>query len=155
MRYSSIILLGIVATILFGYPLTGFSQSQDKTLIKEVSLTVEAPFSTANITINDQGLILYRASSPDTGISEINETSRISREQYNELAGFIISSDFFSLKDEYREDNLADATTYILTVKKDNLIKSVSCYGNCPGRILGIINKIKALWGKDILEVGI
>jgi len=49
-----------------------------------------------------------------------------------------------------------DATFYTIRVKKDNEIKAVSCYGQpCPEPVLEIIDKIKELWPKQILEIGI
>jgi len=32
---------------------------------------------------------------------------------------------------------------------------TVRCYGICPDQISQIIDKIKELWGKNILEVGL
>ena len=57
-----------------------------------------------------------------------------------------------------------DASTFTVTVKSllpglqeliDAKVYSVSCTGECHEQIVEIIRKIKKIWGKEILEVGI
>jgi len=147
----SICILAICFSNLFYSQITTV-QAED---ILEVKLEVHAPFSTATVIINNQGHIDYTANSPDTGINKLNDFSNITLEQFQELIDLINNNNFFSLEEKYIEENLADATTYTVTVKKGNQTKTVSCYGTCPEQVSKIIAKIKELWGREILEVGV
>ena len=65
----------------------------------------------------------------------------------------------------YQEENLMDATTYTITIRSLSSnsdpslqypgLHKVSCYGKCPEKVVEIRNKIKELWGKEILEIGV
>lgn len=123
--------------------------------ISEVKLEVNAPFSTAAVIINHQGQIGYSANSPKTGIDKLSDASVITQDQFRELDNLINENNFFLLEEKYIEDGLEDATTYTVTVKKSGQAKTVSCYGRCPEQINKIIAKIKELWGKEILTVGV
>lgn len=145
--------------------------------ITEIKLTVDAPFSIATIIIDSQGNIIYEAhphkpghkfivdenrhvvgleySETESGEDEIKDSAKIVKTQCDELINLIKTNNFFSFNDKYQEENLEDATTYTITVKKEDIEKSVSCYGECPTEIVEIRNKIKELWGKDIVEIGI
>jgi len=154
-------------------PLTvnaGHTQGIQEERMYEVQLSVGAPFSTATLTISGRGLleggavIDYEATSPDTGIEREVDSVHIGREQFSDLTRLITRSQFWSFKESYHEDNLMDATTYTVTVKstpstsqklEDERVHSVSCYGQCPDPVLTIISRIRELWGKEILEVGI
>jgi len=126
--------------------------------IIEIQLEAKAPFSTATITIHNNGNINYKAISLEMNIDQTDET-KITIEQYKELVALIKENDFFSFNETYREENLMDATTYTITVKqtsnKETQSYRVSCYGECPEKVVEIRNKIKELWGKEILEVGV
>lgn len=127
-------------------PIKGFSEAR---------LDVEAVYSKASIIIDNQGNISYEAEGGiPPKIEKQKDSSKISKNQYNELVRLILDNDFFSFNDSYVQPNLMDATRYIITVERGDQIKSVSCYGSCPGRVVEIREKIKELWGKDILEVG-
>lgn len=121
--------------------------------ITEIRLGVDSPFSMATIAITYQGYMTYEAFAPDIGIEKQVDTGKIASEQYNELVNLIINNNFFSFEESYIEEGLADATTYTITVKQGKETKSISCYGECPEKIIEIRNKIKELWGKEILEV--
>jgi len=123
--------------------------------INEIQLIITAPFSTAMITMDHLGNVKYEANSPKTGLENQSETSKITPEQFNELVELINKNNFFSYENTYENDDLTDLSTVVVSVKKDNQIKSVSCYGECPGPIMEIIYKIRALWGKEILEIGV
>jgi len=146
--------IGILTICFFVVASYGQAVAELKEDVSEVRLEVKAPFSTATITIDGQGQIDYIASSPDTGIYRLTDSGSIALDQYRELIDLINDNNYFALEDKYIEEKLADATSYIITVKKGYQTKSVVCYGTCPDQIWTIINKIKELWGKEILEVG-
>lgn len=154
MRFLIFSALWSVSFLTFGLCPSGFSQCTDAG-VEEISLKVNAPFSTATLTLNDNGVIRYEGESPKTGVAALHDTAQITTEQYDELVRFIDSSDFFSMNDAYKEEGLADATTYTVSVTKKGVVKSVSCNGQCPPQVEEIITKIKSLWGKAILEVGV
>ena len=133
-------------------------------------LPVSAPFSDAEIKIEklagkDSARLNYVASSPDTGVDEQSESFEISPQKFSELTELIEKNNFLSFNGRYIEDNLDDATTYILSVHyiptgpgaefAVAFEHTVTCYGECPAKIIEIMNKIKELWGKEILEVGV
>jgi hypothetical protein len=133
--------------VLFSFKFVGIKA------ITEIRLGVDAPFSIATIAITYQGYMTYEAFAPALGIEGETDTGKIASEQYNELVNLIINNNFFSFEESYIEEGLADATTYTIIVKQGKETKSVSCYGECPEKIIEIRNKIKELWGKEILEV--
>lgn len=124
--------------------------------IRVIGLTVDAPFSSATLTIYvDTGDIIYEATSPETGIEGLNDSAKITRDQSAELVNLINNNNFFSFEDSYRNENVYDATTYTIVITKGNQIKSVSCYVACPENITEIRLKIEEIWDKDILNVGV
>jgi len=132
--------------------------------ILDVHLEVSAPFSTATLLVSSQGTVNYEAEAPRMDIEKQVDSTKITEQQFNNLVDLITQNNFWSYDERYFEDNLMDATTYTVTVKSvptyqselaDAKVYSVSCYGDCPKKIVEIINKIKELWGKDILEVGV
>jgi hypothetical protein len=139
-------------------------QNEGQTIV-DVTLSVNAAFSTATILIFNSGNIEYEARSPRTGIDKQTDLKRISQAEFVELANLINKNEFWSFDEKYLEENLADATTYTITIRSfpssynPALVfpgtYSVTCYGECPDGIAEIINKIKELWGKEILEVGV
>ena len=139
-------------------------QSEGQTIV-DVQLSVNAAFSTTTILIAASGGVVYEASSPRTGIDKQTDSKRISQAEFEELARLINKNEFWSFDEKYLEENLADATTYTITARSfsssyDPALAfpgtySVTCYGKCPDEIVEIINKIRELWGKEILEVGV
>ena len=150
------IIIGLSLTGAIFY-VPGYAQDH-KTDIREIKLNVSAPFSDATLTIDDKGLIKYVAESPGTGIDSVHESSQLTPEQHDELVSLLVNNDFFNLEDKYTADRLLmDATCYTITVQRnDASVKSVSCcHGSCPEQVSQIIDMIKKLWGKEILEVGV
>jgi hypothetical protein len=162
-----IVTVAIVVSVYLQQTLT-YTQNQDERIF-EVKLTISAPLSTATLLIEDRGLlkgvarISYEASSPRTGIEKQTDSSNISLQEFFELTNLIKDNDFWSFNETYYDENLMDGTTYTVTVNSvphisqelsDARTYSVSCYGSCPEQIFQIVNKIKELWGKEILQVG-
>ena len=141
------------------------NQQNGEQTIVDVKLSVNAAFSVATILIDNLGNVVYEASSPRTGIDKQTDSGQISQAQFAELASLINKNGFWSFKEKYWEEDLADATAYIVTVRSFPASSepalafpetySVTCYGQCPNEVVEIINKIKELWGKEILEVGV
>lgn len=137
----------------------------DKQTIVDVKLDVIAPFSTASVSISNSGNVVYEASSPDTGIERQTDSKKITQANFQELSNLLNEKDFWSFNEKYINENLQDVTTYIVTVRsfpssQDPALSfpgsySVTCYWECPNDIVDIINKIKEIWGKEILEVGV
>ncbi len=125
--------------------------------VAEVSLSIVNPFSKVSIIINNSREIKYEAqdyTKPEIEI--VTDSIKILEKDYLDLVEFISGKDFFSLKDQYIEQGLMDATFYTIRVQKDDEIKAVSCYGQpCPEEVLEIIEKIKELWPNQILEIGV
>src|SRR3989338_564043 len=171
MNVKNYILIGIIIIAIGGFyisqnlqePQTDmgqYSKNQGERIL-EVQLEVSAPYSTAKLLVSSQGTIDYEAEAPSTKIEKYADSKKITEQQFNELAGLIVENNFWAYNKSYFEDNLFDATTYILNVKSvsdyqpelaDAKVYSVSCYGRCPEKIIEIINMVRELWNKDILE---
>jgi len=145
--------------------------------ILEIRLIVEAPFSIAMVAIDKQENISYEASTygngekftkdeegkiigiihdeSQAGVDKVEGSSQITGDQFEELTSLIETSEFFSFEEEYVEENLQDASTYTIVVKRSDEEKAVSCYGKCPEKLIEIRNRIKELWGKEIVNIGI
>jgi hypothetical protein len=158
------------AILIFAFALSGpwFSDgmAQDaEPPVLRVVLTVDAPFSTARITVHHDGKIEYWASSPDIGIKEETGSGAISDTEFAELIALIENSGLKSMAQSCSEANiLQDVTSYRLTIrsgtsgpegKRDWDLCTIHCSDPCPKPVEEVINKIKDLWGKDILEVGV
>lgn len=158
------------AILAFTFVLSGFllsdSMAENTELpVLRVVLTVDAPFSTARITVHRDGKIEYWASSPDVGIKEETGAGEISAAQFSELIALIENSGLKSMAQSCSEANiLQDVTSYRLTIrsgasspegKRDWDLCTIHCSEPCPKPVEEVINKIKILWGKDILEVGV
>ena len=171
MRAKNFILIGviIIGVIIAGYfvfqtPPDSQPQQNQGERILEIQLEISAPFSTATLLVSSQGVINYEASAPLAGVDKQTDSIKITSQQFNNLANLIVENNFWSFKEQYTDENLMDATTYTLSVKSvstyqpelaDARVYSISCYGDCPEKIVEIINKIKELYGKDVLEVGV
>ncbi|MFH1545481.1 MAG: hypothetical protein ABIE23_05370 [archaeon] len=125
----------------------------------EVKLEVDAPFSTATLIFDQEGNITYEADAPKMGIGKQVGTAKITSKQFQELSKLINENNFFSFSERYEEEDLMDAIYYAITVKytQEGESKShkVMCYGECPREVVEIRNKLKELWGGEILEVGV
>jgi len=145
--------------------------------IVEIKLIIEAPFSIATLMVDEQGNINYEASTygnkekftkneegkiigltydeTQEGVDKVEGSVQITTDQFEELTGLIEASEFFSFEEEYVEENLMDATTYTIVVKRDDEEKAVSCSGKCPEKLIEIRDKIRELWGEEIVEIGV
>ena len=138
--------------------------------IIEVTLTIEAPFSEATISIERSSLtIQYLANSHKVGIQRQynlprKEIKKITLDLFNKLETIVNDAGFWQLRENYTDSNLMDASRYTLSIKAlppgspelaDAYAHTVSCYGECPEELRKIIQAIKELWGKEILEIGI
>jgi hypothetical protein len=139
------------------------SQQEEK-VIKNLQLKISAPFSTTTLSVNSQGIINYEVKAPKAGIERQVDSKEITKQQFSDLSDLIIQNNFWSFNEQYFDENLMDATTYTVEVQSitfyrnklaDVKVHSVSCYGDCPKKIVEIINKIKELWGKEIIEIGV
>jgi len=141
--------------------------------ILEVTLEVNAPFSTAKLTIFKDGSALYLEnqngqSEKRTIYEEVNVATSV--RQMGRFVGLVKESNFFSLKNRpKRPTDPENGSTYTITIKLlpsdspelvDAVVHTVSCYQfNCEQKFLNIQNEIRAYlksyWGKEILEVGV
>ena len=129
--------------------------------VKQIELTVTAPFSTARLTIFSDGYIRYQADSSENNIHQ-NDSKKISSEEFQDLARLIISSHFDTLQGSYTEEKIVDAISYSVTVGysptkrgSPTSVSMVNCNYMCPPEVNNLISSVKKLWGKDILEIGI
>lgn len=151
--------------------LTTPALAQAEPIVLDVTLTIDAPFSTARIQAKGWGgtpEILYTAKDRHTG-KEFQETRPIAAGEMAALKRLLIDNDFWSFEPEYKEEDLMDAITYSVTAawlpascaapdKRalcDAAHTTVSCYGECPDKIVEIQNFIRRLWNGNILEKGI
>jgi hypothetical protein len=135
----------------------------DRELI-DVVLYIDAPFSAAIITIQENGTVVYSAK--QRGKEESKDTRAISKIQFSELANLIEESDFLDMRNRNKiPGDPEDGSTYTIIIRilpegdpalADPATYSVSCYQfGCESNFLKIKEKIIELWGKDILEVGV
>jgi len=141
--------------------------------ILEVTLEVNAPFSTAKLTIFKDGSALYLENQNGQSekriiYEEVNVVTSV--RQMGRFAELVKESNFFSLKDRpKRPTDPENGSTYTITIKLlpsdsselvDAVVHTVNCYQfNCEQKFLNIQNEIRAYlksyWGKEILEVGV
>ena len=155
-----------------GLPPSTFNQSAVQNLsvegkILEITLGVGAPFSTAKLSIYDDGSALYvRKQDGQQEAQTIHEAGTFTQTQMAELFDLIGRNNFLSLKDRpYKEGNPVDGSTYAISVTirspgppelVDAAVHSVSCYQfECEQSFLVIKNFIIKVYGKEILEVGV
>jgi hypothetical protein len=132
-------------------------------------LEVIAPFSRATITVSDSGDVTYQAK-PE-GRPGQHGTGTVPRGTVAALAQWVQQSTFWTSKLSYddTEDGmtLSDLSTYVVSVLTIGGEKmpatrtkrhSISCYGeteSCPDDVVELIRRIKALWGKEIMDIGV
>lgn len=160
MNPKIIALICLTVIILFsGCVKTPPPPTDSKIKIFEVRLDVGAPFSDATLVFDAEGNITYEADAPKMGIEKKVGTAKITLKQFQELTELIKENDFFSFNERYEEEDLMDETTYTITVKYsqegESKTHKVSCYGECPKEVVEIRNKLKELWGGEILEIGV
>ena len=139
----------------------------------EITLEVSAPFSTATLSLFEDGSALYsekmHGKPEQQGIYE-KVTIETRNRQMKKFAELVRRSNFFSMKDKpKRSSDLADGSAYTITVKirpagppelVDAAVHTVSCYQfSCEPGFLEIQNEMRAYfksyWKKEVLEVGV
>ena len=151
-----------------GWVPTTSTQSQTITIdgrkMVDITLKVDAPFSTATLTIQENGAVIYSAT--QRGQAEIQDSGTLTMAQVNELVKFIEETDFLAMKNRTKDANdPEDGSTYTISLRilpqGDPKLAfpgthSVSCYQfSCEHDFLRLKDEIIKLWGKDILEVGV
>lgn len=138
-----------------------------KEKILEITLEINAPFSTAELTIYEDGSALYTAKQRGQQEAQTShETGTFTKEQIVELFDLIERNTFFSLADRPKnQDDPEDGSTYTISVITlpadspelvDTTVYTVSCYQfSCEQKFLLIKNFIIQSYGKEILEVGV
>ena len=141
--------------------------------ILEITLEVNAPFSTAKLTIFEDGNAIY--SEKMTGQPEqrgiYEEVDIKTRDlQMKKFVGLVEKNNFFSMEDKpKRPGDPVDGSTYTVTVKirpagppelVAAAVHAVSCYqSSCEPGFLEIQNEMRAYfksyWKKEVLEVGV
>ncbi len=141
--------------------------------ILEITLEVNAPFSTAKLTIYKDCSASYlekQYGQPEklTGYEEA--IIEICASQMNKFNDLVRENNFLSLKNNpRRSSDPVDGSAYTITVKLlstgsteliDAMVHTVSCYQySCEQKFLEIRNEIRAFfklyYGKEILEVGV
>jgi len=161
MKILSVIIVIILVCILFYVFTYNTNDHQTNRVIDFVSLSVETPFSTALLSFYDNGVISYFAHAPEYGIDNHTDSSNISQSQYQELIESLENNDFWTLDDSVN-DSLQNTTLYTITVGfvpssnspgTDAGSDSVQCNTACSNEFMTIINKMKELWGKEVLEI--
>ena len=148
------------------------SQTTEEKIL-EVTLEVTAPFSTAKLTIYQDGSALYfekrDGQAEKQGIYEEVDIETSSR-QMKKFLELIQENNFFSMKEKPKKaSDPEDGSTYTITIKirpagppelVNAAVLTVSCYQfSCEPGFLEIQNEMrtyfKSYWGKEVLEVGV
>ncbi len=143
--------IAALSVIIGGWGAAGAGAENDD--ITEVVLEVRAAFSTAVLTVDDRGHVEYLARSSEAGADETAD-AEIGAEGFSALVVVIHEAGFFSLDESYRDESIMDATGYAVSVRREDEVKKVSCYAACPEALRRIIDTIRELWGREIIEVG-
>ncbi len=156
-----IVVFGAVVILVFSMFLLGVQQQPDVPASNgpvalqdfEAKFTVQAPFSTATVTVLDEGLIRYWV---DENGKESMQDRVIEQAKAIELKRLVLSSGFMQLSSKYDNPELADATRYSLEVQLGGASKKVECMqGRCPPEFKQVENLIRELWGGEIVETGV
>ncbi len=124
--------------------------------ITKIIYSISAVYSNSRLTFYSDGRIEYEGRASQTKHSGKEKNSgKISRKQFQELAKLIEESGFFSWDKGYFEPSLCDGETISISVFKGDKEKRVSCYGISPEGFDEIVSKIKQLWPKPMLQVGV
>lgn len=152
----SLLLLVVIALFLFG----GVQQrpdvdtpSKDTVAFQDFKarLVVEAPLSTASVTVMDEGVIRYEA---DAGGETESKMVSISQLRAIELKELILSSGFMQLNPSYAGKGRGAAVKHAVEVQFGNAMKRVECSDGCPLEFKQVEDKIRELWGREIVEIG-
>lgn len=136
--------------------------------ILDVRLVVYDPPQSALIALYNDGAIHYQVSSTDPEVYLTTDSTTISQSQFNILANIITNNNFLSFKEKYFDESISlfDVARYSILVKYTPphftagdlaRVHKVDCLADlgCPEKIVEIINEIKKLWGKEILDFGL
>ena len=147
------------------------SNNLSSTSIVSVSLSIEAPFSKASISIQEDGSISYLAKdySQRDSSSETKNSSQITSAQFDEISEYIEGIAFWFMENKGYDPQgttyPVDGSTYTITASsfprdlKDRVLAdiathTVTCYSfACESKFVELKNKIIELWGKDVLEI--
>lgn len=133
--------------------------------VTEVKLEVEAPFSTATLTVQGTGLVTHSAQQSNQ--DEVVDAGSFTKDQMDELVELVKDISFFTMKDHLMDlddpQYKTDGSTYTITVTRilgptelGNPTHSVSCYEfNCDPDFLELKDTIIRFWGKNVLEIGV
>ncbi len=157
------LLFGVLLVLVMGAFITGVWQQQPEVPVQgnnspalqdfKAKLTVEAPFSIAIVTVRDEGEVRYWAY--DNG-KETTEDRVIEQAKVIGLKQLALSNGFMQLSPSYDNPELADASRYTIEVQLSNAIKKVMCtQGKCPAEFRQVEDKIRELWGSEIVESGV
>ena len=162
--YSHILLIFVL--LFFSLSMDTIAESS-RTEIQDIVLTIEAPFSSATITILGNGRIIYQAQM--RGGEKMQETGVLNENQMRQLAQVLEIINFFDLKNRLQaEGDPEDGANYTISAgikifSEGSPVKtifmgthSVTCYQDkCEEGFLKLKNTILQIWGKDILEIGV
>ena len=161
-KFAPVIIAAAMAMI--GSLQAGGAITQNRKII-DVVLKIDAPFSTASLTIQQNGFVFYREQ--QNRQKEINDSSTFTQNQMNIIARLIEGINFFEMKGRPKNANdPLDGSTYTITIRaiprgypSDRAFPwthSVSCYQvSCEHKFLELKNKILELWGKKVFEIGV
>ena len=111
------------------------------------SLDVIAPGYYTQLKIDNAG---YMNMTKDVGTIHQSESRLMDSAELSALKSKVSGSDFFGLKDSYVDWSVDNGTTYILKLNLGNQTNEVTCYGECPESMTGIIGMIEGYWGDKI-----
>jgi hypothetical protein len=167
---SIVIVSIVIISLVFFLNMTPTSKKiteTQKDKILEIQLKIDAPFSTASLTIFQDGSALYsRKQRGEDEKETIYEAGTFTVTELKTISEIVYKNNFFSLKDKpYTEDSPLDGSTYTISIKAvssyepelaDAFVHSVSCYQfNCEKGFLEIREIITDTFGEEILEVGV
>jgi len=136
----------------------------EKLRLLDILLRINAPFSTATLTIEKNGSVYYVAK--QRGQEEIQDSGTFFEFQISALIKLIQDTNILEMKDRLKEiSDPEDGSTYTIIVRilpqgppefADPAIYSVSCYQfNCENGFVELKNKIIELWGQEVMEIGV
>ena len=137
---------------------------EDRTII-DIVLKIEAPFSVAVLTIENNGTASYVAQQYDQ--IKFQDSGTLTESQMNTLTKSLEDANFLRMTNRPQSaDDPLDGSTYTITVRSLPAgsppelaypgTDSVNCYEfSCEEKFLGLKKQIIEFWGKNILETGI
>ena len=146
-----------------------FSESASASVeLYSIVLTIEAPFSTAILTIKGNGQMIYEASAE--GQEDVREEKFLTSDEMFLLTGTLQDVKFTYMEERYHPDPSQAADQSVYTVEAEirtfvpgvqqktrfEGVHSVGCYqDNCNQGLLKLKDRILQLWGKPVAEIGV